>query len=576
MSLGSLCSLAGGLALSLTFLVPHAHGQGPAKPRLDLFGDPLPEHAIARLGCLRLRHPPSIEHLAFSPDGKRLASWTYRSARLWDVATGKLVHALPTRESLLHFHFAGFSPDGKWVAVGAETGVALYDPTSGKPGRIFELTGNSLGMMVQVEFTPDSKFMAAASSKYTDVWEVRSGKRLNAKLLAPKARWPLALHLATDGKILTVLSFEENNRFVLSWWDVADGRLRKKREGVSEFGMWHTTFSPDGTLLAFLAEDSLRVLDLATDKIVFQLPSKTQKAGPLSFSADGKLLLAFSDDQWIVWKTGTWDKVFAVPRAKEGRSLAALSPDGKMIATTEPGGSISLRNLATGKEHFPDRPPVTDLHEMVWASPTALVSRSRDSHSSVTRWDSTTGRWLGESPELPLEDSYEAALRPQGDLLALVGRYSLGIWDLHLGKEKRNLGQGHKEQYWCPTFSPDGTHIAAVGNSSYQRLKRKEWVDPTLRLWRVDTGKEVRSLALSRYLSQNLDVKLTLSPDNRTVLVQCGSLENRGEVAEWHFWNSVTGNLRPLAAPPTIRVSVCRLFPRRPPGGRLRPHFGRG
>ena len=540
----------------LLFLVPTAHGQAPAKPRLDLFGDPLPEYAVARLGCMRLRHLTEIEHLAFSPDGKRLVSWGGRAARLWDVATSKLVREIPTLDTWPDFQFAVYSPDGKWLAGRTQSGVVLYDTNSGKQERGFELASNKLSRSFLVQFTPDSKFLAAASSEGAAVWDV-CREAAERQVLPPKTE-PFALHLAADGKTLTVLS--EGN--LLSWWDVAEGRLRKKQEGIVKDGIRHATFSPGGTLVAFLGEESLRVLDLANDKIVFQLPGKTQHAGLPSFSADGKHLLASSVDRWLVWEVGSWKLRFAVPRDKEGSYHATLSPDGKMIAATEQWGSISLRNLATGKERFPGRPPVSGLYEMVWASATALVTRPWDSHASVTRWDGLTGRWLGGGPKIPLECSW-AVLRPQGDLLALSEGKYLGLWDVHSGKEKRKLSQGNKEQY---------SHLGACAG---QHTNRRIWCCPTgvaenaggpvhPSSLRVNTGKEVRSLTLPPDV---IGRSLALSPDNRTVLVQCDARKSgMAYRPEWHFWNSATGSLRRLPLPNLLYADQQATFS---PDGRL-------
>src|SRR5581483_1121905 len=75
----------------LVLLTGILHGEEAEPPRTDLYGDPLPPGAVARLGTLRLRHA-DVAALTFSKDGKLLISCSRDGeVRVWDAATGKLV-----------------------------------------------------------------------------------------------------------------------------------------------------------------------------------------------------------------------------------------------------------------------------------------------------------------------------------------------------------------------------------------------------------------------------------------------------------------------------------------------------
>jgi hypothetical protein len=88
------CSLVG-LALVAGFSIccrPLAARPGPpvkAGVKLDWLGNPLPEGAVARLGCKPMRVDPGSE-LRFSPDGKELIAAGRAGVQFWDAATGKL------------------------------------------------------------------------------------------------------------------------------------------------------------------------------------------------------------------------------------------------------------------------------------------------------------------------------------------------------------------------------------------------------------------------------------------------------------------------------------------------------
>src|SRR5207245_4547658 len=97
------------------------------QPRLDLYGDPLPEGAIARLGTARWR-TDGVDAMAVAADGRTLLTAnTETGITIWDMATGKPTRKIPGKPEL---HKEWFSPQAFWseVALTADGRKAVFMP----------------------------------------------------------------------------------------------------------------------------------------------------------------------------------------------------------------------------------------------------------------------------------------------------------------------------------------------------------------------------------------------------------------------------------------------------------------
>ena len=106
----------------------------------------------------------------FSPDGRWVLTCSAdRTARVWDVATGRPVSAVMRHRDKVTF--ARFSPDGTLVLTGCNDGTArLWEARRGYP--ITEPLAHQ-GRITGVQFSPDGgHFLSIGSEDALRVWKV--------------------------------------------------------------------------------------------------------------------------------------------------------------------------------------------------------------------------------------------------------------------------------------------------------------------------------------------------------------------------------------------------------------------
>ena len=463
-------------------------GRGLPACLVVLLGTALADGSEPRTWAVTDAHAESILDVAFSPDGRTLATASRDgTAKLWDLARGRTRATLDVHPGRW-VNAVAFSPDGTLVATGGGGGW----PREG----VTDVSGD------------------------LELWDAATASR--RRTIRTPGRGVLQITFSRDGRRVGTIDADRTART----WDVADGKMQTEAKLPAQFGP--AAFGPDLATLAAGDETGVVLIEVATGREVARLDVAENRPQSLAFSADGKSLACGAGSPSMGFGRGGGPQaelgqglgrlrrrppgagIAEGPRLRGlGRRVLARRLDDRRRRIRGAGGRLGRRHgrpagdapgvvqqprcprLRGGWQDAGRRRPRAEHHALGRrdVGPLHPARRPRGGPARLSARRQDAGRrfqqWHGGPPRP--RDGSDPTRPPVGPLHRLCGhragrprdgsrvaagfeRGGVALWDPVSGALRGGFGFHHLGPVTALAFAPDGKSVASGGKEGVVRL----------------------------------------------------------------------------------------------------------
>jgi WD40 repeat protein/serine/threonine protein kinase len=441
-------------------------------------------------------HTSFVYSVAFSPDGKYALSGS-DALKLWDIGSGRELRRFEGHTD--DVTAVSFSPDGSYALSGSyDKSLRLWDIKSEKEIRRFDGHDKSI---LFVSFSPDGRY-AVSGGKVESfrLWDIKSGKvvqRFNGH-----SNWVNCVAFSPDCRYVVSGSYDNTIRL----WDINSGRELRRFVGHTD-SVQSISTSPDGSyILSGSRNNIIRLHDIHTGCVIRSFEEHTGAVNSVLYSFDGKYALSGGSD----YKIRLWNLFYPLRGADHLHVwplLSSVVPVAKISAEKRRVESL----LITGKESLSKGL----FNEAYCFARQAQLTPGYERDRCVMDLLNMCGK-IGKGRRVGLKGGW--FFRKLGELPGTVrtvsfspdGKYALSggqsdtlrLWDIESGKEVRRFEE-HTRFARTVSFSPDGRQVLSGGGDHH-----------TFNLSDVESGKEIR-----RFEGLSMSVhSVAFSPDGKYAL----------------------------------------------------------
>jgi len=391
-------------------------------------------------------HTNTVNYAAFSHDSRFILTGSVdRTARLWEAATGKELHAFTAQVFKSHFMTGhgvivpavAFSRDDRYILMGGDVAI-LWDRETGQEVKRFATDG---GEVASVAISPDGRYVLTGEdsaspslAKKLRWWDAATGAELHS------AEWPMA-----RGSDDIMLAFSADSRSVLTAcgesvisWEAESGQKIRSFEGYAA-GVRAVAMSKDNRLLLTGSDfGGTQIWDQHVGQQTQRLMSAPSRAYSTEISAALKLLR--EAQRLDPAPLGA----HSVLPTFDGITSLAVSTDGRTVLTGKSDGTAILWDASTAK-------PKQNL---------------KVSQSGIEA--------VALSPD------------PEGRYALTGSRREAILWETATAKIIRRFSLGFSVTVWSVAFAPDGLSVI-TGSSGLMS-------GGAVCQWSVETGQQIKCL----------------------------------------------------------------------------------
>ncbi|EDM76993.1 WD-40 repeat [Plesiocystis pacifica SIR-1] len=326
-------------------------------------------------------HNAKIFDLAVDRAGERVATAAHDgTVRVWRIRDGALLHEFDGIDRIVNA--VAFSPDGRSLASAGKLGVTLW---SLEDGSVRELGGHNQAWVVDFDARGE-RLVSVGSDRLVRIWDLATGE---SRALSGHEGRVFEAAFRPGGAELATASDDGSVRV----WGADSGDVIARLPEYDPTVLAMLAWSPDGSVLAASAQDggawlwgSADLLWGAEQPTPTLLRERGARVRALAFDARSQRLATGSDDGVVrVWALDSGDLVQRLSGHAEPVSALAFADSGRALVSGSWDSTVRFWDLDAGRAliltgHGEE---VNDV--VVSASTRMLVSASAD--GSARTWD---------------------------------------------------------------------------------------------------------------------------------------------------------------------------------------------